>query len=54
MENGKLMHLSTGMDYGSKLREYEHVKEPEERLIITEKLVEAGIVGKRFMSRDRQ
>ena len=53
MENGKLMHLCTGMAYGSKLREYEYVKEPEEQLIITEKLVEAGIVGKRFLKREQ-
>lgn len=53
MQDGKLMHLCTGMAYGSKLREYEYVKEPEEQLIITEKLVEAGIVGKRFLKREQ-
>ena len=52
MQDGKLMHLCTGMAYGSKMREYEYVKDPEEQLIITEKLVEAGIIGKRFLKRD--
>lgn len=53
MDNGKMILHTSGMDYGTKVREYEHITQPDEKLIITEKLVEAGIVGKRFLSREQ-
>ena len=54
MEQGKLIHLTTGMSYGDKLREYEHLKPKEgnEELVITEKLLASGIIGKRFFERE--
>ena len=53
MENEKLVHLTTGMAYGDKLREYEHIKQPKEELIITETLLATGIIGKRFFEREK-
>ena len=55
MADNKLIHLTTGMDYGDKVREYEHLrpKEANEELIITEKLVASGVIGKRFFEREK-
>lgn len=53
VENGILFMKTWGMDYGTKMREFEHKKAEKEELIITEKLIETGIIGKRFFEREQ-